>query len=1029
MLREGHPEFIKDAVESMLDCFGIYSSIRDSSGKIIDFRVEYVNKAACENNLMSKEQQMGKKLLEILPAHKDTGLFNEYCRVVETGESLVKEAVFYEDNYGDKFLSRAFDIRISKLNDGFVATWRDVSQNKRGQKALKESEKYFRHMADNSPVLIWTSGIDKHCNFFNSIWLNFTGRSLEQELGYGWLEGVHPDDRDYCIKTYSDCFDKRKRFCMEYRLRHHSGEYRYIIDIGTPFFSEEGEFKGYIGSGIDIDEQKAFQKHKKLLIKKSMKDRIKIDTLMEELRSTNNTLGTLLDILPVGVIVSDKDGRIIKSNKSLKNLLVSGIAGNVYRSKARYCTYKPNKGLFPSNDLPLIRSLHKGEYIKDKEMWIKTGNGNGCFISASSSPIINKDGEIIGAVAVLTDITGYKRVTQELKEKQEFLTVLLNAITESILLVNTNGTILALNDTAAQRFKGINLDTKEFIGKNAFEFVDLEARITRTKQLEEVVKSQKPVRFVDQRDGMWLDQIVYPILDQNYNVTRIAIFGQDITEKIKAEEKFKESEARFKNAFSNAAIGMAVVSLDGRFTEVNQSLCSITGYCQQELTSKTFIDIIHPEDLDKYIKYTHKLMEGKIGYYNLEKRYLHKLGHTIWVLVSVSLIHDSKGNPAGFLTQIQDLALKTSMDEAAQFQKRLIPEFFPECSSIKISARYLPSKKVGGDLYCVYKVDNHLVVVILDVCGNGMKAAMASTYLKASLDYIVNIDKIINPDEIMNRILRMLSNGTNQLIEFLTVFISSIDIGTQNMECCNFRHCPTVVSRKGTLTFLDNMPCMNISNHSGKMFKSCRIQLEPGDTLLFYTDGLYEWRNNNEFFGINNLKRYLYHNDLSENSINRLVQRAAENHINTDDIAYLILKIGSKKEYEVYSDNNSFKLLVNWCIHEIDDKIKDRHTSARIKQCVDELIANAFKHGNKFDISKKIYVRIHYFNDIMKFCIKDQGNGFDWRSVLNGQTLKGNLLGGRGIYIVKYFADDVQYNEMGNEVNVRFFIGGNGYVI
>jgi PAS domain S-box-containing protein len=121
---------------------------------------------------------------------------------------------------------------------------------------LRESEQHFRTFANCGSTLIWTSGQDKLCNYFNEPWLRFTGRSLEQELGNGWTEGVHPDDFDQCLKTYITCFDQRKPFSMDYRLRHADGAYRWIRDDGNPRNDSQGEFLGYIGFCFDISVQK-----------------------------------------------------------------------------------------------------------------------------------------------------------------------------------------------------------------------------------------------------------------------------------------------------------------------------------------------------------------------------------------------------------------------------------------------------------------------------------------------------------------------------------------------------------------------------------------------------------------------------------------------------------------------------------------------------------------------------------------------------------------------------------------------------
>ena len=129
-------------------------------------------------------------------------------------------------------------------------------RRRRVELALRESEQRFRVMADQAPVLIWRSGVDKACDFFNQPWLDFRGRTLEQEQGSGWSEGVHADDLHDCIHTYGACFDAREPFNIEYRLQRADGEYRWVMDVGVPRYDEDGNFAGYIGSAVDISERR-----------------------------------------------------------------------------------------------------------------------------------------------------------------------------------------------------------------------------------------------------------------------------------------------------------------------------------------------------------------------------------------------------------------------------------------------------------------------------------------------------------------------------------------------------------------------------------------------------------------------------------------------------------------------------------------------------------------------------------------------------------------------------------------------------
>ncbi len=137
-----------------------------------------------------------------------------------------------------------------------AAIFSNALARKYAEARRRESEERFRLVANTVPVLIWMSGTCKLCTYFNQGWLDFTGRSLEAELGYGWAEGVPSLDLERCLETYIKAFDRRERFTTEYRLRRHDGEYRWVLDIGVPRFNIDGSFAGYIGSVIDVTVHK-----------------------------------------------------------------------------------------------------------------------------------------------------------------------------------------------------------------------------------------------------------------------------------------------------------------------------------------------------------------------------------------------------------------------------------------------------------------------------------------------------------------------------------------------------------------------------------------------------------------------------------------------------------------------------------------------------------------------------------------------------------------------------------------------------
>jgi len=201
--------------------------------------------------------------------------FDRFLEVVHPGDSeRVKQVVQHILEHGGEY---EVDYRITRpdgsirwiASHGSVELYergkpvlvrgvsRDVTKRKIAEEELRESEERFRTVANAAPVMIWMSGPDKLCTFFNKGWLDFTGRSPEQELGNGWAEGVHREDIDRCHDVYQNSFNARESFTIEYRLRRSDGEYRWLLDSGTPRFASDGAFLGYIGSCIDITERKA----------------------------------------------------------------------------------------------------------------------------------------------------------------------------------------------------------------------------------------------------------------------------------------------------------------------------------------------------------------------------------------------------------------------------------------------------------------------------------------------------------------------------------------------------------------------------------------------------------------------------------------------------------------------------------------------------------------------------------------------------------------------------------------------------
>lgn len=227
--------------------------------KSLDGIIQSWNPAAEKMLGYVAHEAIGQPLSHLLMPAEEHAAERDVRQRILRGESIkLFETLFlHRDKRTLQIAATASPLRdASNAVTGVSIIARDVTQRAQAQRALQESEQRFRLMADTAPVLIWMSGPDNMGTYFNTSWLDFTGRALEQELGMGWSTGIHPDDLEACLNIHKTHFKQRSDFRMECRLRRLDGEYRWMLNIGQPRFNPGGEFVGFIGSCIDITDRR-----------------------------------------------------------------------------------------------------------------------------------------------------------------------------------------------------------------------------------------------------------------------------------------------------------------------------------------------------------------------------------------------------------------------------------------------------------------------------------------------------------------------------------------------------------------------------------------------------------------------------------------------------------------------------------------------------------------------------------------------------------------------------------------------------
>jgi PAS domain S-box-containing protein len=313
------------------------------------------------------------------------------CALNNGGEYTMEYRVLLPDGTLRWIGSRGHFIRGDRINTNrLIGVWMDVSAQKKAQEALRESEARFRAMADAAPVMIWMSGTDKLCTFFNKGWLDFTGRSLEQELGHGWAEGVRRDDLDRCLEIYITSFEARRPFTMEYRLRRRDGEYRWVLDSGGPRFAPDNTFLGYIGSCIDITEYKQAQDQFRLVVEAS----------------------------PNGIILVDSRGRIGLVNARAEKLFGYG-RKELLGESIEMLVPKRFRGEPPAHWASVPAASTEQSMGARRDLFAQRKDGSEFPVEIGISPIQTSEGTIV--LCAVADITERRQAEAEARKHREEL--------------------------------------------------------------------------------------------------------------------------------------------------------------------------------------------------------------------------------------------------------------------------------------------------------------------------------------------------------------------------------------------------------------------------------------------------------------------------------------------------------------------------------------------------------------------------------------------------------------------------------
>ncbi|MBF2019425.1 MAG: PAS domain S-box protein [Hydrococcus sp. C42_A2020_068] len=551
--------------------------------------------------------------------------------VMETGQVQVFEEQLSLPEGTRTFLATKSPYRDERGNViGTIGVATDITDRKRAERELQESERRYATLAQLSPVGIFRCDREGNCIYANERWLEIAGLSSEEARGTGWKGALHPDDRERVINEWKQAVEEGQPFYSEYRFQRPDGTISWVLGQALPETEADGQVISYVGTITDITDRKQIE---------------------DALRQSEEKRRLTLALTHIGSWDWNIEENILTWNENHFRLL--GLRPGEIESS--YQTWRDR--VHPEDVERVEQALARAVVDRadfEAEYRIIYPNGTVRWLMSKGRGLYDEHRKPIRMLGVVFDISDRKQAEEALRESEDRfrrsildapLPIILHAEDGEVLFVNRIWT--EITGYAPEDLPTIADWTQRAYGERSQE---VKAIIDRLYSLDRSVREGEfTIRTRTGATRIW-DFSSAPLgklPDGRHLVISTAL---DVTGRKQTEEALRESEEQYRMTFDLAAVGVCHVALDGRWLRFNQKICEIIGYSCVELMGMTYQEIIHPDDLETDRNYVRQLVAGEIPNFSMEKRYIRKDGSTVWVNLAVSLAREAvSGDGSGRL--------------------------------------------------------------------------------------------------------------------------------------------------------------------------------------------------------------------------------------------------------------------------------------------------------------------------------------------------------------------------------------------
>jgi PAS domain S-box-containing protein len=687
---------LRAALDTMLDCVGVYRAVRDAAGRITDFRVEYVNDAACASNRMTRAEQLGRGLCELLPAHRERGLFDDYVRVVETREPLARELCVYRDVYGDgESIERAFDLRVVPLDDGFVAAWRDVTARARAEHETRGMRRRLEAALAAARGGTWSWRFDGGVLRFDAPLCAMLGLPDAAPLTpLAALARVHPDDRARVRAAVEGAVAAARPFEVECRVLARGEEphaARWVLDRGEMLRDETGRAVGFVGTVLDVTA---------LVEARQRAERLQVFTAA--LAAADRPEDVWQAVLEHGRAAVGASGAAV-----VRPLAGDPTTLEIVRSAGYDVPELAVWSRFPAGaSSPVGDALARGEPV-----WMATAADAVTRYPATAPlvratgyegwlaiPFVLGDGDgrrVLGGLGVAfaaphaigaaereflvafgrqaAQALDRARLTDALRESEARARALVTNLPGGAAFILDHDLRYRLAEGEALRAAGLASDA--FVGRTVHEALDGELAALYVPYFRRALAGESFVHEHEAHGRVFLSH-GGPLRDEDGRVIAALALSYDLTDRRRTELALHASEARFRGLSEAAPVGVFHADLEGHVVYVNPRAAELWDATEDELHGQAWLSRVHPADRDALVAdWTAACAAGRD--FGREYRLLLPAdparGRAVplvrWVHGRSALLRDADGRPTSTVGTVEDI---TTRREAEAERDRLL---------------------------------------------------------------------------------------------------------------------------------------------------------------------------------------------------------------------------------------------------------------------------------------------------------------------------------------------------------------------